>query len=89
VSALDDLADEQRWVSWRNELRGDKLTKVPYGAGGKLAKADDPATWITITLSLTPIPPTLIPNHEGRTRERKRKTTDFTDYTNRRRPVPG
>jgi putative DNA primase/helicase len=45
VSAFDSLADEPRWVAWRNERRGDKLTKVPYGRGG-LAKANDPATWI-------------------------------------------
>jgi len=43
--ALDALADEKRWVAWRNELRGGKLTKVPYAADGKKAKADDPATW--------------------------------------------
>src|SRR5262245_50170950 len=49
MSALDPLADEPRWVAWRNEKRGPdgKLTKVPYGAAGKPAKADDPTTWVT------------------------------------------
>jgi hypothetical protein len=47
MSAFDKLADEPRWVSWRNEPRGNKLAKVPYGTGGRRAKADDPATWIT------------------------------------------
>jgi Family of unknown function (DUF5906) len=48
MSALDPLAEEPRWVAWRNEKRGDqgKPTKVPYGpAHGGKAKADDPATW--------------------------------------------
>jgi putative DNA primase/helicase len=40
------LDRERRWVAWRNEQRGNKLTKVPYGNGGR-AKADDPATWLT------------------------------------------
>jgi predicted P-loop ATPase len=44
---LDALANEARWVAWRNELRGDKPTKVPYAPDGKKAKADDPSTWGT------------------------------------------
>jgi hypothetical protein len=40
------LEHEPRWVAWRNEQRGTKPTKVPYGANGK-AKADDPATSMT------------------------------------------
>jgi putative DNA primase/helicase len=44
--ALDQHAKEPRWVAWRNERRGDKLTKVPYCAPDKKAKADDPATWL-------------------------------------------
>jgi hypothetical protein len=47
VTALDALASERRWVAWRNELRGSKLTKVPYAPNGKRAKADDPSTWGT------------------------------------------
>jgi hypothetical protein len=48
MRALDGLADDSRWVAWRNEPRGpqNKLTKVPYGAGDRRAKADDPSTWI-------------------------------------------
>lgn len=48
MTALDALAEVARWVAWRNEARGKngKPTKVPYGRGGKKAKADDPATWV-------------------------------------------
>jgi putative DNA primase/helicase len=46
MSAFDSFANEQRWIAWRNENRGGKLTKVPYGVGGKPAKANDPATWL-------------------------------------------
>jgi Family of unknown function (DUF5906) len=46
-SPFANLADERRWIAWRNERRGERFTKVPYGAGGKPAKADDPATWLT------------------------------------------
>ena len=46
MTALDQHAEEPRWVAWRNERRGDKLTKVPYCATDKKAKADDPATWL-------------------------------------------
>ena len=45
MTALDAFAGEPRWVAWRNELRGDKSTKVPYAPDGRRAKADDPATW--------------------------------------------
>jgi hypothetical protein len=44
---FDAFADERRWVAWRNEERAGKLTKVPYGVGGKPAKANDPNTWLT------------------------------------------
>lgn len=36
------------WVTWREEIRDGKKTKVPYVAGspgGSRAKADDPSTW--------------------------------------------
>ena len=49
MSAFAALAVEPRWVAWRNELRGGKLTKVPYAPDGKRAKADDPSTWGTRT----------------------------------------
>jgi KaiC/GvpD/RAD55 family RecA-like ATPase len=42
---FDALANEPRWVAWRNELRGGKPSKVPYGPSGNRAKSDDPATW--------------------------------------------
>ena len=47
MTALDAFAGEPRWVAWRNELRGSKLTKVPYAPDGKKAKADDSTTWGT------------------------------------------
>src|SRR6516162_11447713 len=47
MSVFDLFENEQRWIAWRNEKRGGKLTKVPYGAGGNPAKANDPATWLT------------------------------------------
>jgi hypothetical protein len=45
--AFDILSAEPRWVAWRNERRwkDGKPTKVPYCAGGRKAKADDPSTW--------------------------------------------
>jgi hypothetical protein len=47
ATALDALAEEPRWVAWRNEPRGKsgKPTKVPYAPNGRKAKTDDPATW--------------------------------------------
>jgi putative DNA primase/helicase len=45
MNGLEMLAAEPRWVGWRNEERGNKLTKVPYSTVGKKAKADDPSTW--------------------------------------------
>jgi len=45
--ALETLANEARWVAWRNELRGKNYTKVPYSLNGRRAKSDDPATWGT------------------------------------------
>jgi putative DNA primase/helicase len=46
-SPFNDLAEEQRWVAWHNELRGGKPAKVPYAPNGKRAKADDSTTWGT------------------------------------------
>jgi hypothetical protein len=45
MTALDSFADLERWVAWRNELRGGKPTKVPYSPKGGKAKANDPLTW--------------------------------------------
>jgi putative DNA primase/helicase len=47
VAAFETLGDEPRWVVWRNEERGSKLTKVPYSPWGGRAKADDPRSWGT------------------------------------------
>lgn len=47
TSPFASRADDLRYVAWRTEMRGDKPTKVPYGAGRRRAKADDPATWLT------------------------------------------
>ena len=42
------LAEQVRWVTWRNESRNGKPTKVPYSPRtDRRAKADDPATWGT------------------------------------------
>lgn len=51
AAAFDQFATAERWVAWRNELRGKaaKPTKVPYGRGGRRAKADDEATWLVRT----------------------------------------
>jgi predicted P-loop ATPase len=49
ATALDALAEEPRWVAWRNEPRGKsgKPTKVPYAPDGGKAKANDVSTWGT------------------------------------------
>jgi hypothetical protein len=44
--SLVDFINHRQWVAWRNEQRGDKLTKVPYTAVGQRAKSDDPSTWL-------------------------------------------
>jgi hypothetical protein len=46
-AAFITLAAEPRWVNWRNEQRGERLTKVPYQPNNQRAKADDPTTWTT------------------------------------------
>src|SRR5271166_6135038 len=45
--SLDTLAQEVRWVAWRNEPRGKKYSKVPYAPNGRRAKSDYPTTWGT------------------------------------------
>jgi hypothetical protein len=47
MTALDILASQPRWVTWRLQKRGNKATKVPYSPQGGPAKSDDPATWAT------------------------------------------
>src|SRR4051812_10585378 len=50
---LVDLAHLPRWVAWRNEERRGKVTKVPYGAHGLPAKANDPGTWLLHDVAAT------------------------------------
>ncbi len=44
---LSEIADRPLWVAWREELRGDRKTKVPYSPKGVRARSNDPATWGT------------------------------------------
>ena len=42
----EELRREPRWVCWRRETRGGKVTKLPVDARtGRMAKSTDPATW--------------------------------------------
>ena len=45
MSTLSDLATEPRWLSWHGEVRGDKVTKVPYVTPKRKASSTDPLTW--------------------------------------------
>jgi hypothetical protein len=45
ITAFDKIADEARWVAWREEKRKGKPTKVPYCPHGGKARVDDPQTW--------------------------------------------
>jgi hypothetical protein len=47
TGVFNELAAARRWVCWREEVRGDKPTKVPYSTSGKKASSTDPATWAT------------------------------------------
>ena len=48
TDTLAFLADLPRWVAWREDIRNDKPTKVPYDPNGSSgAKANDPSTWGT------------------------------------------
>lgn len=40
-----ELKSLPRWVCWKFEQRGGKMTKVPYTPTGRRAKSNDPATW--------------------------------------------
>jgi putative DNA primase/helicase len=51
---LADFAQLRLWVIWHNEARrGGRVTKVPYGRGGKHAKSSDPSTWLTLDEAVT------------------------------------
>src|SRR4051794_600195 len=45
TNPFGDLAGLERWVAWRPETRGGRLTKVPYAPDGRRSKAGDPSTW--------------------------------------------
>jgi hypothetical protein len=45
--ALGDLGDKPFWVSWTNEERDGRVTKVPFSPAGGKAKSDDETTWGT------------------------------------------
>jgi putative DNA primase/helicase len=51
-----ELRERRQWVTWRNEVREGKPTKVPYSALGAQAKTDDPATWATFEQALEAAP---------------------------------
>jgi hypothetical protein len=49
MTALDFLADQERWTAWRNELDHStgKPAKIPYTPWRQRARIDDPQTWVT------------------------------------------
>lgn len=40
-----ELKELDQWVLWREEIRDDKPTKIPYQTNGQKAKSNDAATW--------------------------------------------
>ncbi|MBB4120218.1 phage/plasmid primase, P4 family [Martelella radicis] len=46
-AAIAPLAKLARWVAWREEERNSKPTKVPYSTPRQMARANDPATWLS------------------------------------------
>lgn len=38
-----------QWCAWREERRGESWTKVPYSSRQRMARANDPATWLART----------------------------------------
>jgi putative DNA primase/helicase len=47
VAIPTELRSRAHWVVWRWEIRKGKWNKPPYQLNGKLAKANDPATWVS------------------------------------------
>jgi primase-polymerase (primpol)-like protein len=43
----DSLAELDRWLLWRSEIRNGEPTKVPYSAPGRVASPTRPADWLT------------------------------------------
>lgn len=41
----DELKALSQWVCWRETIREDKPTKIPYQVNGQPAKSNDPRTW--------------------------------------------
>jgi hypothetical protein len=39
----------RQWCAWREERRGESWTKVPYSSPQRMARANDPATWLNRT----------------------------------------
>ncbi|MTH35761.1 hypothetical protein GL279_14235 [Paracoccus limosus] len=42
----DAMAASPRWVAWREDQRNGKPVKVPYCGPQRMARANDPATWM-------------------------------------------
>lgn len=47
LAAIRELAALTRWVVWRLDTRGGKVTKVPYQPTGQRADTTNPETWVT------------------------------------------
>ncbi len=41
------LRERDQFLLWREEIRNDRTTKVPYAPSGERAKVNDPATWLS------------------------------------------
>lgn len=41
------LEAARQWVAWREDDRNGKPAKVPYSSPQRMARSDDPATWLT------------------------------------------
>lgn len=54
------LRERPQWVLWKNVVRNDEPTKVPFQTSGVEAKANDPATWTTFEACAA-----LAENYEG------------------------
>ena len=51
-----ELRKRPQWVCWRQERRGDKLTKVPINSrSGALAKTNDASTWSSFEAALAAV----------------------------------
>jgi hypothetical protein len=47
-----ELRSHAQWVVWRWEMRKGKWNKPPYQLNGKLAKANDPTTWVSFEAAI-------------------------------------